>query len=55
MNIPRPWGARYARDMTAVPGIIVASDFTTMMRSVAYAVGSGGKTGALVNSTLVMG
>ncbi len=40
--------------LTTVPGIYAAGDCTTMLRSVAYATGSGNKVGAMVNAGLLL-
>lgn len=43
-----------AHGLTTVPGVYAAGDCTTMMRSVAYATGSGNVTGAMLNNGLVL-
>lgn len=40
--------------LTTVPGIYAAGDCTTMMRSVAYATGSGNVAGAMINHGLLL-
>ncbi|WP_420461193.1 NAD(P)/FAD-dependent oxidoreductase [Neolewinella sp.] len=42
------------RGLTTIAGIYAAGDCTTMMRSVAYATGSGNKVGAMVNAGLLL-
>ena len=41
-------------DMTSVPGLYAAGDCTTMMRSVAFSVGSGNRSGAMINHALII-